>query len=527
MNASALSTLRMEFKGELDIIQKSIDKDKDDIKELKEILNPNNMVYNIAIGDVLSVIDYLERLDISFEQSCFLFIMKTMYSITLFKWYDTYTDQLDYERRDNNAKGQVPKDVASDDISDLQSDTVPKRSLFEDMKLPEYFKLLGGRLFNTQINVVLPTSDKTNIYRSARIINKEALNKLIEKCCGDNASSDEIMMAEFFMLCTARTINRRNDKTKSANYNEPDFRTGKSLAYREDVGTTSNPYFDLSSFLYNVLTYEQCVSRFQHGKELLKKIESLESEPHPIAANHSLHSAFRFFTGTDMRFDKSGDYKHKIASMPVGYAYNQDEDTRHRFISWAAIRNYEVLADLVSFMDEQEYRGTGDDIAILKMFFTKLSSYNIYSYDLRNEGDNPSKSDNYHSINIRFASVVSNFLDSVAEDKSLNEEFNAIYNGFNPSANTKTGGKETGKKDGWQFDVEEFRPKTATSKQALYNKIYNTYKGFEDSDRQKALQEVFAPGDLTRVSSGGFDKYYKELMSKLQQLDNGTTPSND
>ena len=41
-------------------------------KELDYIMRKENMVYNIAIGDVLAVIDCLERLDITIEQMYFL-----------------------------------------------------------------------------------------------------------------------------------------------------------------------------------------------------------------------------------------------------------------------------------------------------------------------------------------------------------------------------------------------------------------------------------------------------------------------
>lgn len=529
MNASALSTLRLEFKDEIaDILNEKVadngkgkDSEKemvdDNIVELRMILNPRNKVYNIAIGDVLSVTDYLERLDISYEESCFLFMMKTMYSITLFECYDSYTEQLDY----NEAKKvtEDPQITTGDYIvnGDLQADTVLKRSLFEDMKLPEYFKLLGGRLFNTQINVVLPKSNKTNVYRSARIINKEALNQLIDECCEEGASSDKIMMAEFFMLCTARTVNRRNDKTKSANYNEPDFRTSKTLAYRDDIGLASNPYFDLSSFLYNVLTYEQCVSRFPRGDAFLEKIKSLESEPDGIVDNHSLHSAFRFYTGTEMRFDRGVDYKRKISGKPVEYKYNQQKDTKHRLISWAAIRNFEVLADLVSFLDEQVYRSTGDDIVILQMFFSNLASYSLYSYDLRNEDDNPSKSDNYHSINFRFAWIVANFLNNVSKDETLRDTFDKIYNGF-----------EVNGKAEWEFNESEFAPKRKFLKQSTLNKrIKKQYPIYLTGNYLSILDGIFPPNGNDDVTKDQYHELYTNLMNSIRSHVNGTTPSNN
>lgn len=537
MNASALKTLRLEFKEETANIlnegieskdnDKSDDKTRDDINELRMILDSRNMIYNISIGDVLAVIDYLERLDISYEKSCFLFMMKTMYSITLFECYDVYTAQLDHlesKKVGDTSQDTTPNDNMGND--DLEVETVLKRSLFEDTKLPEYFKLLGGRLFNTQLNVILPRSDKTKIYRSARIINNKALNELIEKCCGDDASTDEIMMAEFFMLCTARTINRRNYKTKSANYNEPDFRTNRSLAYTGRITASSNPYFDLSAFLYNVLTYEQCIRRFTKGNDFLEKIKQLESGPHPIAASQSLHSAFRYYTGTNMRTDKSGDYKRNITSNPIEYNYVKTGDTKHRWTSWAGIRNYEVLSDLISFLDEKEYRNEGDDINVLMAFFHNLASYNINSYDLRRTDDDPTLSENYHSINFRFAWVVSNLLNNIAHDDSLKKTFDEIYNGFEGNENVSNNTPLI--MDVLRFPENQFKPKYNYSLCKTINKrIKKKHPIFQSGQQGTFLDEVFPPNSTEQINQDEFTTKYNKLMSRLETFVNGTTPSDN
>lgn len=63
-------------------------------KELDYIMRKENMVYNIAIGDVLAIIDCLERLDITIEQMYFLFMIKTIYSIRLYEYYVDYCEEL-------------------------------------------------------------------------------------------------------------------------------------------------------------------------------------------------------------------------------------------------------------------------------------------------------------------------------------------------------------------------------------------------------------------------------------------------
>lgn len=528
-NASALSTLRVEFKDEINNLQSGSDKTNDSLNELNAILSPKNLIYNISIGDVYSVIDYLERLDISYEKSCFLFMMKTMYSITLFNCYDGYTDILDaeYLQKKNNSKQDVD---SSQELSqsvtinnlDLKIETVLKRSLFDDMKLPEYFKLLGGRLYDVRISDRLPKAKRTD-FRSGRILGKEALNELILKCIDQDATSDDIKLAEFFMLCTGRTIDRRNDSTDSLNFNEPEFRITASLAYADDLTTSSNPFFDLSSFLYNVITYERCCKRFPHGDEFVQKI--LEKEETNFDKSYSLHSAFKFYTTTSMRGDKDKDFSTKKQNLDL-YQFdpNVGEFTEHKWISWAGIRNYEILADLISYMNEKKYR-SGNDVEVLSNYFSNLASYNILSYDLREDGADDSKADNYHSINFRFAQIISNFLNHVSTNDAIKTEFENIYNGFKVKEDDNVVTELS--MSTLRFPEQKFKPKNDFAFSKTINKnVRKYYPIYNIGDQRQILNNIF-PLTNEKISPTDFTTKYNELMSRLEHLVNGATPSDN
>lgn len=145
--------------------------EKDGIRqELDYVMRKDNMVYNVALGDVLAVIDYLERLDITSEQMYFLFMIKTIYSIRLYEYFLDYTDYL------QNSK------VRPAEESQNEGQKVLRRKLYEDLQLPDYLKLIAGRVFNTRASLILPVGrKKESVSRSNRVINLRPLNELIQK----------------------------------------------------------------------------------------------------------------------------------------------------------------------------------------------------------------------------------------------------------------------------------------------------------------------------------------------------------
>lgn len=151
------------------------------------------------------------------------------------------------------------------------------------------------------------------------------------------------------------------------------------------------------------------------------------------------------------------------------------------------------------------------------MFFSNLASYSLYSYDLRNEDDNPSKSDNYHSINFRFAWIVANFLNNVSKDETLRDTFDKIYNGF-----------EVNGKAEWEFNESEFAPKRKFLKQSTLNKrIKKQYPIYLTGNYLSILDGIFPPNGNDDVTKDQYHELYTNLMNSIRSHVNGTTPSNN
>ncbi len=397
LNAFTLRIIRQKFFLEDDskkLVAPWHSEERDAIRqELDYVMRKDNMVYNVALGDVMAVLDYLERLDITSEQMYFLFMVKTIYSIRLYEYFLDYADELQATLKD----AAVKPDMKSGKI-------VLRRKLYESLQLPDYMKLLGGRVFNTRASVVLPVSQKKeSVSRSNRVINLRQLNDLVQKCIdhSDAVTVNEIRMAEFFMLCTARVYRSQNKPQELNDYYEPNFRTNKAIVYAVSLASKPNAFFDIASFMYNVIDIERCYGRFARGKEFYEKVKSGEGNYRQsfwqVFCNKNLH-----------RFNKD----------------SYDALTARQRLGWFCIRNMEILKDLTVYLDESEYKGGGGDITKLAEFFTNLKDYRINSYDIK-EGSNE-----YCAINYSFVEPIPEFLKNVANNDDLKETFFLIYDGY-------------------------------------------------------------------------------------------------
>ncbi len=361
-------------------------------KELDYIMRKENMVYNIAIGDVLAVIDCLERLDITIEQMYFLFMIKTIYSIRLYEYYVDYCEEL--------TEKMIHE--APDDIRPIEH--IFKKKLFEGMALPDYFKLMGGRLFNTRASLILPVAlGPDSVSRSNRVIYMNALNELMKKCVdhSDGVSPDEIKMAEFFMLCTARVYRSRNKPKGNNDYYEPGFRTNRDIVYAVSFGNKPNAFFDIASFMYNIIDVKRCYGRFKYGKVFLKKVQDGEN-----AFAQSLFASFR-----QKNLEKLGKEDENQLSF-------------REKIGWFSIRNIEILQDLTIYLDEYSYKDKTGDIGKLIEFFSRLASYEISSYDKAKDALE------YNVIDYKFVQAIVDLLNVITENNSLTKVFHKIYDGY-------------------------------------------------------------------------------------------------
>lgn len=516
INATALRIIRNKFSEELN-------SNLSDSSEMANILRSKNQVYNIAIGDVLAIIDFLERKDISVEQMYFLFMIKTLYSIRLYEFYDEFTDTLN-EKKDNNG--------------DLSSERVLARDLYEDMKLPNYMKLIGGRFFNTRMIVGLPKSqDKP--YRSNRVINLDALRALMKFCIDEpqKTLSIEIRIAELFMLCTARMFKSRNYTTnKKVDYIEPYFREYHELVYSTSLTRKPKSYWDLGSFLFNVIDLDRCYKRFDYGDKFVDLLNQ-----HYELYNKSLYQGFRLLSEGTIRNLSPKDYLDYCKNNQTIISYNdkhRDYD-KHSWLSWVCVRNAEILCDLVSFLDEDEYKTTGEDVKMLERFFLLMSQYSIYSYDKTSNGGK----DDYYRINYRFARLMMETLREIDSSYALKQIFMLIFDEYLTIGKTYVENYYEEKISQLMNDyydethgeipvMTEDRLKSVLtnrkcSKSTLIEKILKLDSRFKKEPYRKMLNNVLPPYGMETMTVNDAPQILEAINKGLTSLKNGNAKTNN
>ena len=515
INATALRIIRDKFEKDMNFGAKD--------SATLNILNSNNQVYNIAIGDVLAIIDFVERKDITLEQMHFLFMIKTIYSMRLYEFYDEYIEELHADKELNG---------------EMTSERVLARGLYQDMKLPNYLKLVGGRFFNTRMIVELPKKSDYP-YRSNRVINLEALKALMKLCSEkpENLMSIELKMAEVFMLCTARIFKSKHYlPLKDKDYIESNYREYRELVYAASLARKPKGYWDIGSFLFNVVDIERCYQRFEYGDEFI----DLMNQSDALFSN-SLYNGFKLLAKSDIRNMSPKDYQDYCNAHP---SLLESENTdlpvfdRHTWLSWACVRNVEILCDLVSFLDEDEYKNSGDDVKILERFFLLMSQYSIYSYDKTGNGEEG----DYYRINYRFARLVMETLKEISSSYSLKEIFKLIFDDFTITEKKNSEFYEgTIKKlmDDYYNEVNGQVPvvtadrlastltKRRCSKSTVIDKILRLDARFRNEPYRNMLNEVLPIAGKELMSVDDVPQIIEAINNGLKELNNGNAETNN
>lgn len=515
INATALRIIRDKF-------------EKDKFFETKDspisnILNSNNQVYNIAIGDVLAIIDFVERKDITLEQMHFLFMIKTIYSMRLYEFYDEYIEEIHADKELNG---------------EMTSERVLARGLYQDMKLPNYLKLVGGRFFNTRMIVELPKGGD-DPYRSNRVINLEALRALMKLCTEkpEKLMPIELRMAEVFMLCTARIFKSKHYlPLKNKDYIDFTYREYRELVYAASLTRKPKGYWDIGAFLFNVVDIERCYQRFDYGAEFIDLMNQSEA-----SFSNSLYNGFKSLTKSGIRNMSPKDYQDCCNAHPT---LLESENTelpvfdRHIWLSWACVRNAEILCDLVSFLDEDEYKNSGDDVKILERFFLLMSQYSIYSYDKTGNGDEG----DYYRINYRFARLVMETLKEISSSYSLKEIYKLIFDDFSAPDKKKSDYYEEKIKklmDDHYNEVNGQVPvitaerlastltKRKCSKSTLIEKILKLDARFRNEPYRNMLNEVLPIPGKEQMSVDDVPQILDAINNGLNGLNNGNAETNN
>lgn len=348
--------------------------------EYSYILREANMSYNISVGDVMALTRYLDNRIYDISDIMLLFVIRSIYSIKLYEYYDEYTEHY----IDDPTKAEVIEHVES-------SHEIRKVERFHDIS--KYEKLVGGNFVNSNPAIVkiLPQEGPVS-RRNLRMINIKAIGQPDLLTDFNLSPADTIILREFFALTTSRRAYTRNTSINSR-YRSP--QQSQSPYYREKLTYAPSGIFDITSVFFNLLNIKRCYGRFSdtlYEEALLTK-----------------GSILRGLLAATLALKRSEGKIGELSGIALG----------KRMLSWFSIRNVEILDGLVDKLSVVDYR-LGSSKKIIEIFFANIAKYEQDTYDRENvDGTgNPLK------IRFDFASIIEKSLKRVVNDVAFNYFYN-------------------------------------------------------------------------------------------------------
>ena len=345
-----------------------------------EILNglnaQGNYYFNYSIGDALNVIFLLEDMTSDEPKRNLLFLLKTLYSIRLYEYYD--------ERTGRNSFNEDEKEL-------LLDDRVAKYNL------SHYEKLVAGGFINYSFYSLIP-QESGKYSRQCRSINMTRLNDLISECVDrwNDIPANILNLAEFFIINTSRPIDTKN-RIRNTTFVENTFRKRTDPFYAQNLTTTmTSVCFDANAFLFNLTRLRSCFERFPRGCELFERIDSEQQ----IENVKSIWAKLKL--ATIRRDGKAVDY--------VNFKDN-------RWLSWVSVRNAEILQQLLNILtfSKNEARQNAVNKDVLVDYYRRIANYSMSNYDKDAEDHN-------FKIDYSFTHIIADAL-----EQSDQEVFDGIY----------------------------------------------------------------------------------------------------
>lgn len=393
------------------------------IRELISILDAENIMYNISLGDVLACLDWLDKVCTKEKDLKLIFAIKIFYSMYLYEGFRTYKEIQDQKKK-------------------FETETVNRELLTNNET--DYGDILNGSFFNSEYINAAPY-EKGEISRCRRVI------------CGDTFlemkkdNNDEIRkIADFFILSTAFVFDSKEKPHEDKNNNVfLNYRKKEEVYYEKEI-VDGRKYvcFDVLSIFYNLLDIEKTYKRYkihteEIGKDDEKRIRNLilgmARKYSSIREYLEEKNGMEWFVTKEIEvarrrkmsplYEKilksvSGNLPSDIKSLTNGNKEIEEQLKKdmEKLYFWKEekmlyrlnIRNVELLEQISYKLQRKRPNGNSNNIQLLKNMFNTLSEYKIKTYEEEN-------------IDYKFFEGISEFLDSIDKKDDMKNVFDNIY----------------------------------------------------------------------------------------------------
>ena len=377
---------------------------------VSQIVNPNNYSYNISVGDVFYLINFIERSNVDEDLKHLLFFIKSYYSIRLYEYYDVITEQDGELNPVTTTEGEVYK-----------SDGWFKRT-------NQLQRFVNGSYFTYQPDDLLPktTVGKSDFYRDLRVYSaissfyKQTVHSLkngiqhYEEMVDEEKESfkHKFRVAELLALCTKKSVKQKEPGmyyTVYRDFPEPYYLTN----YHKSTGYL---VFDIMAPFYNLVNLKYAYGRFVY----LADDENFNFDFYHFAYNHEWSLLRRMIDYVFVKeYNESSEHQNKIDITGINSLEERDLDANLlRLVSNASIRNGDVLLAMMENITSRRanMHNEKDHVECIKKFYKDIINSEMRTY--KNSRDAA-------PYIIRFA-----FLEALIEllnDENESELFRSIY----------------------------------------------------------------------------------------------------
>lgn len=487
------------------LLAKRIKEDVDKATLLSDIINPINYNYNVSVGDVFYVLNYLERSNVDEDLRLLLFFIKSFYSMKLYEYYDIISDSMAYLYPESKDDGEIFR----------------RDAWFKRTNLMQRF--VNGSYFTYEPDELLPPTDNGRSKRDMKVINAGVLrtlasSKLLEDMSRFEQMNDEekakfkmrFRITEFFALTAKKSISSRKKETFDRlhrEYNEPYHLSDYNLG-------TGYLVFDVMAPFYNILNLKYTYGRLSY---LRKENEAIDFYTFAYKQEWSLLRRMIDF----VRVKEHNEFKNEQdplweidRNLPVLDTPKQLEEALFRLMSNAVIRNGEVLTAVMEAIQNRRanMHNRRDNKMVLKEFYRDIINTEMRTYK-NHETDKP--------YIMRFA-----FLEALIEllDEDGNNALTQIYETGKDTQDTTD---EDVQNQFGAFFSQNFKTKKRSAIISDMNKLYIDvrmrvkdalwFKMFPDEKKSYAREDILSVFKENFMEMTGLIKASEFYIDDLEQ----------
>lgn len=365
-------------------LAKYIDKEKANNTEnqILDIINSSNYSYNVSVGDVFAIINYLERSNVQNEIRLLLFFIKSFYSIKLYELYDVITETAGELYPEN--------DTSNGEI--YRADSWFKRTNILQ-------RFINGSYFTYLPDDFLPKTDGGKFTRDIRLYNARLLRREIaidlktDMHAFELGTMDEekisefkkkFRMTEFFALTSKRSIAQRRadsfDRVKR-DVAEPQHLTDFNM-------NTGYIVFDVMAPFTNVVNLKYAYNRFSYLRST-STTPDVDFYQFALSQKWSLlRRMIDYVRLKELNDNKPKEEQIKMEKLP-DLSPNDVEQCLLRLISNASIRNGEVLSAITEAIVSRRVNmhNVRDNRIVLSQFYADIINTQMSTYHRGNAGE--------------------------------------------------------------------------------------------------------------------------------------------